>query len=109
MLKFTCAFMALMVLFSIFYFNKVESRVAFQVWNDFIPPLSVYLVFFFVLKNLKGLSASELYRPQWNEHQMIDEHDEDDQHDNQHAKRKSDILLSLYGLPYTLVDRRRAD
>lgn len=40
---------------------------------------------------------------------MIGEHNEDDQHGNQHAKRKSDILLSLYGLPYTLVDKRRAD
>jgi hypothetical protein len=36
-------------------------------------------------------------------------HDEDDHEEFDHVKRKSDFLLSLYGLPYTLVNKREVD
>jgi hypothetical protein len=34
---------------------------------------------------------------------------EDDQEVYDHVKRKSDFLLSLYGLPYTLINKREVD
>lgn len=62
------------------------------------------------VKNFEGIPASQLHYLRVLGNRMKKEsHDESDQEEYDHVKRKSDFLLSLYGLPYTLVNKRNAD
>jgi hypothetical protein len=78
---------ALFVL-TILYTNTVESRAVHQNYQG-IPTSQLHHIRIF-----DGRNNNE-------EHQ-----NEGDQDEYVHAKRKSDFLLSLYGLPYTLVNKR---
>ncbi|UJR33712.1 hypothetical protein I4U23_021141 [Adineta vaga] len=77
--------MVLLVICSIFHCNKVESRALHQNSEDFLPSL--------IQRIQSGRNMKEIH------------HDLDD-NEYVHGKRKSDFLLSLYGLPYTLVNKR---
>jgi hypothetical protein len=101
--------MALVFIFSILYFNKVESRGIYQVRSDFFH-MKKQKIFLFIFKNMEGIPASQLHYLRIGNSRMKKENqDEDDQEGYEHVKRKSDFLLSLYGLPYTLVTKREAD
>ncbi|CAF0725668.1 unnamed protein product [Adineta ricciae] len=53
------------------------------------------------------LSAFERQRLHADNYRNLKESDHDfDEGEYVHSKRKSDFLLSLYGLPYTLVNKR---
>jgi hypothetical protein len=66
------------------------------------------LIFYF--KNYEGIPASQFHQLRVGDSRSNGElHNEDDQDGYIHAKRKSDFMLSLYGLPYTLVNRRDAN
>ncbi|CAF0755669.1 unnamed protein product [Rotaria sordida] len=70
---------------SILHLNKVESRI--------------------ILQDYKSIPGSQLHHLHFNDDQSDEKHHKEiDQNKNTHIKRKSDFLLSLYGLPYTLVN-----
>ena len=50
-----------------------------------------------------------MLHPRLGGQRTIGRHHADDEEGRQYIKRKSDMLLSLYGLPYTLVNKRSAD
>ncbi|CAF1485549.1 unnamed protein product [Adineta steineri] len=87
MLKLICSLMVILSIFSSLYLTKVESRALHQ--------------------NYDGVPASQFHHVRFNKRRSIDEnHHDTDQNEYVHNKRKSDFLLSLYGLPYTLINRR---
>ncbi|CAF3078140.1 unnamed protein product [Rotaria socialis] len=89
MLKALCTFTALLVLLSILCSNNVESRI--------------------VHGNLKHMPLSQVDFLRFDKGKgNSDYSDEDHDHDGEyiHTKRKSELLSSLYGLPYALVGKR---
>ncbi|CAF0800262.1 unnamed protein product [Adineta steineri] len=80
--------MLLLITIAIFCSNNVESR------N--------------LREKLEGLSASRLqYVPIGDDQINGDSSNEDDREAYMHTKRKSELLSSLYGLPYALVHGKR--
>ncbi|CAF3236428.1 unnamed protein product [Rotaria socialis] len=84
MLKLISALLAVLFVISILYSNKVECRVIEQDYNSI--PVSQHQ---FITDQSSENNQNKVY-----------------QGDNKYIKRKSDFLLSLYGLPYTLVNKR---
>jgi hypothetical protein len=66
--------------------------------------------FLYYFKNYEGILNSHIHRLLHGDGQLnrVDLN-EGEQDGYEHVKRKSDFLLSLYGLPYTLVNKREVD
>ena len=63
------------------------------------------------MKNTEGIPAAQMhYLHVGDDSRMRREYGYgEEQNGYNHVKRKSDFLLSLYGLPYTLVNKREDD
>ncbi len=109
MLKIICTLMALMITLAVLCSNNVESRVIYGVC---IPTFLInerknnILIF----QNLEGIPSSQLHYLRVGKGQTnVDSSNEDDHEEYLHTKRKSELLSSLYGLPYALVNKRNAN
>jgi hypothetical protein len=105
-LKITCSLMALLFVIAILNSNKVESRIIHQVRSFF---LLKKIILYMILKNFEGIPALQFHHHAGDGQINAENHNVFDQDEFEHVKRKSDFLLSLYGLPYTLVNRRDSD
>ncbi|CAF2066059.1 unnamed protein product [Rotaria magnacalcarata] len=84
MLKLISSLLAVLFVISILYSSKVECRVIEQDYNS-IPASQLQ----FITDQSSEDNQKKVY-----------------QNEDKYVKRKSDFLLSLYGLPYTLVNKR---
>jgi hypothetical protein len=66
--------------------------------------ISIYIYYF---KNYEGIPASQIHHHRFRDGRINREnYNEGEQDEYEHVKRKSDYLLSLYGLPYNLIGQQ---